>query len=211
MIKHHECIQILRDQSTNWINTRNEQEIKSFLKPSSQYLYFIVWSKDRDIYSWGTTSGRSNRLRKSSLLNSKLTGKYDRRLDYLMLKKTIGLDEIFIFDTIDDPRILESVIKKKNGTKYCYKGIRGNNRDEISRSIYNEFKKTKHYLNSSEKDKSRFDEYFEEVFLGRMRHPANPKRTFFFGDSLEPKFLRTIGKSYLEESIENLLDVKFYN
>ena len=32
-------------------------------------------------------SGSSDRIRNSSILNKKLTGKYDRRVDYLMLKK----------------------------------------------------------------------------------------------------------------------------
>ena len=58
-------------------------------------------------------------------------------------------------------------------------------------------------------DKTLFDEYFNDVFLGKLKHPKNPKRTFFYGDSLEPKFLRTINKEYLELVIEKVLDVKF--
>jgi len=51
-------------------------------------------------------------------------------------------------------------------------------------------------------------------FLGypkvTLSYPKNPKRTFYYGDSLEPKFLRTIGKEYLEPSVEKILDVNFY-
>ena len=50
-----------------------------------------------------------------------------------------------------------------------------------------------------------------DVFFKKLRHPINPKRTFYYGDSLEPKFLHTIGKPYLEDSIERMLDVCFYN
>ena len=51
--------------------------------------------------------------------------------------------------------------------------------------------------------------YFNDVFLGNLKHPKNPKRTFFYGDSLEPKFLRTVNKEYLEPVVEKVLDVKF--
>ena len=44
-----------------------------------------------------------------------------------------------------------------------------------------------------------------------MKHPENPKRTFYYGDCLEPKFMVTINKKYLEPVIESVLDVKFYN
>jgi hypothetical protein len=48
------------------------------------------------------------------------------------------------------------------------------------------------------------------VFLGKLKHPKNPKRTFYYGDCLEPKFFRTINKEYLEPVIEKVLDVDFY-
>ena len=48
------------------------------------------------------------------------------------------------------------------------------------------------------------------MFLGKLKHPENPKRTFYYGDCLEPKLLRTINKEYLEPVIEKVLDVIFY-
>ena len=59
-------------------------------------------------------------------------------------------------------------------------------------------------------DTNYFDEFFNDVFLAKLKHPKNQKRTFYYGDSLEPKFLRTIGKEYLEPSVEKILDVNFY-
>jgi len=55
-----------------------------------------------------------------------------------------------------------------------------------------------------------FDEFFNDVFLAKLKHPMYTKRKFYYGDSLEPKFLRTIGKEYLEPSVEKILDVNFY-
>ena len=42
-------------------------------------------------------SPNNNRIRLSSIFNNKLTGKYDRRVDYLMLKKIFGLEKVIIF------------------------------------------------------------------------------------------------------------------
>ena len=70
-----------------------EEEMKKVINKNQKYIYFIHWSH-QDIYSWGTMSGSSNRLRKSSIMNKKLTGKYDRRVDYLMLLKIYGFEKI---------------------------------------------------------------------------------------------------------------------
>ena len=72
------------------------------------------------------------------------------------------------------------------------------------------FKKTDWFKKFDNSLKTLFDEFFHEVFLGKIKHPINPKRTFYYGDCLEPKFLRTIEKEYLEDSVEKILDVHFY-
>ena len=74
------------------------EDWKSFKKSNGQYVYFIIWNENSEIFSWGTTSGKSDRIRKSSILNDKLTGKYDRRVDYLMLKIIHGNPKIYIFE-----------------------------------------------------------------------------------------------------------------
>ena len=153
-------------------------------------------------------SGTSNRIRKSSIFNQKLTGKYDRRVDYLMLKKIYELEKVYLFE-FKEPLIKEKELKGLFNQKHCYFGLEGKDRDEISKNIYQTFKQTDWYVNHEMNDKTLFDEYFFDVFLGKLKHPENPKRTFFYGDSLEPKFLRTINKEYLEPVIEKILDVKF--
>ena len=47
------------------------------------YLYHFGASKNLDIIAWGTSTNSSDRIRKASIFDPKLTGKYDRRLDYL--------------------------------------------------------------------------------------------------------------------------------
>ena len=107
--------------------------------------------------------------------------------------------------------ILENHLKQKFNQRHCHKGFEGNNRDEISISIYSRFKGNDYYKEQSDSDKILFDDFFHKIFLGKLRHPNNPKRTFYWGDCLEPKFLRTIGKQKFEPVIERLLDVHFYN
>lgn len=185
----------------------SELEMKKSIEKQCKYVYLIIWSTD-NIYSWGTMSGTSNRIRKSSILNNKLTGKYDRRVDYLMLKKIYGLEKVYLFE-YKEPLNKEKQLKDLHNQKHCYFGLEGRDRVEISKNIYQDFKQTNWYVNLDLNDKTLFDEYFNDVFLGKLKHPKNPNRTFFYGDSLEPKFLRTINKEYLEPVIEKVLDVKF--
>ncbi|MFC2109339.1 hypothetical protein ACFLSU_02095 [Bacteroidota bacterium] len=152
----------------------------------------------------------SDRVRKSSIFNSKLTGKYDRRVDYLMLKKIYGLPKVYLFEVSDKATKYENYIKDVFCQKHCWHGFLGINREEISREILDEFIGTNHYSKLENSDKVLFNEYLEKVFFTKRKHPINPKRTFCWGDSLEPKFLKTIKMSYLEPVIERVLDVHFY-
>ena len=199
----------LINNTSCYIKTSSEDEFKKFKQKGKHYLYLIIWDFRDGVFSWGTMSGNSDRIRKSSILNKKLTGKYDRRVDYLMLKKITGLEYIYLFETKEKSTIIESEIKHLLGVKSCFYGLEGGNRDEISRNLYNRFKLTDHFLNQSKTDKKNFDVYFNDVFLGKKKHPDNPKRTFYYGDSLEPGFLRKINCDYMEVSIEKMLDVIF--
>lgn len=203
-----ESIEYLKSNCLSFFTCNNENEFKE-KHDNSPSLYFIKWKGD-NVFNWGTS--KSNRIRKSSIFNRKLTGKYDRRVDYLMLKKIYGLDKVFIFKfkNDQDSRYHESVIKQKKNQKHCFSGIQGSNRDEISRTIYSMFKKTNWFDKFDEDLKNLFDEFFNDVFLGKLKHPTNPRRTFYYGDCLEPKFLRTIEKKYLEDPVEQILDVHFY-
>lgn len=205
----YKIISVLKKETSCFVEITCEKELKTFRKSGTQFLYLIIWNFNDDIFSWGTMSGSSDRIRKSSILNKKLTGKYDRRVDYLMLKKIMGIEKIYLFKTEEKSTIIESEIKNLLNVKSCFYGLKGTNRDEISQNLYSKFKLTDHFINQSETDKKNFDLFFHEIFLGKKRHPENPKRTFFYGDCLEPGFLKKINYGYLESSIENMLDVVF--
>jgi hypothetical protein len=209
-MKLTEIYSYLSENSIKELTTSNEPDLKNFLESESKYLYLIIWSEESEVFSWGTMSKISDRIRKSSLLSKKLTGKYDRRVDYLMLKKLYPTFSLKVYET-EKSLILENHLKQEFNQRHCHKGIKGNNRDEISMSIYSRFKGNDYYKRQSDSDKILFDEFFHKIFLGKLRHPNNPKRTFYWGDCLEPKFLRTIGKQKFEPVIERVLDVHFYN
>ena len=126
-----ELLKFIKDNSKGFEKCSNEQDTKTFVDKSKKYLYLIIWSEDDNIYSWGTMSGKSSRIRKSSIYNSKLTGKYDRRVDYLMLKILYGSPTVYLFETEEEPTKIENEIKNINGTKFCYYGLKGQDRVEI--------------------------------------------------------------------------------
>jgi hypothetical protein len=185
------------------------EEWKSFKKASGQYVYFIIWNESAEIFSWGTTSGISDRIRKSSLLNVKLTGKYDRRVDYLMLKIIYGSPKIIVFEMPQKATEYEMFLKHHFCQLHCWNGLAGKDRNEISKGIIQEFKKTNHFTSLFALDQKEFENYLNHVFFAKRVHPKNPKRTFYWGDSLEPNFLPVIGCSHYENTIEKVLKVKF--
>ena len=207
---YSDTIEYLKNSSLSFFDCKSEEEFKQ--KYNGNYsIYLIKWKKE-NVFTWGTMSPKSNRIRKSSIFNKKLTGKYDRRVDYLMLNKIYGVEKVFIFQFGCNEESLkhEGIIKYSMNQKFCYSGIDGNDRDEISTNIYNKFKKTNWFSKYDDKTKKLFEEFFYDVFLGKLKHPNNPKRTFYYGDCLEPKFLKTIEKNFLEPVVENVLDVRFY-
>lgn len=187
----------------------NNEDWRSFKKSESQYVYFIIWDENHEIFSWGTTSGKSDRLRKSSLLNSKLTGKYDRRVDYLMLKIIYGNPKIFIFEMPQTATIFETFLKNHFGQLHCWIGLNGKDRNDISKGIIQEFQNTNHFKNLLITDKIEFENFLNNVYFAKRVHPKNPKRTFYWGDSLEPNFLPVINCGHYEQTIEKVLNVKF--
>lgn len=210
-MKYYESLEYLKLNSVSYFECKTENEFKEKYEKSNS-VYLIKWNKE-EVFNWGTMSPNSNRVRKSSVLNNFLTGKYDRRVDYLMFHKIYGLEtvNIFKFNSKDDSRFHEEKIRLSKNQRHCFSGIEGKNRDEISKNIYLMFKQTKWYNKLDSKLKIQFDEFFYDVFLGNLKHPRR-NVSFKHGDVLEPRFLRTIGKEYLEPVIEQVLDVKYrYN
>ena len=89
-MKLSEIYSYLSENSIKELNTSNERDLKNFLESQSKYRYLIIWSEESEVFSWGTMSKGSDRIRKSSLLNKKLTGKYDRTCRLFDVKETLS-------------------------------------------------------------------------------------------------------------------------
>jgi hypothetical protein len=202
------CCEFLGIKSDRNREIKAISEWKTFRAESKTKRWVYLYSFDEHIAAWGTTSQGSDRVRKSSLFDCKLTGKYDRRVDYLMLKEIYGTPRFWIFES-QSAAELEGRLRQRFEQKHCYVGFKESSREEISKFIYGEFKNTPHFRSLTRDDAAYFDRYMLEVFFRHPRHPKNPKRTFFWGDSLETKFLRAIGRQELEPAIERALKVRF--
>lgn len=175
------------------------------------YLYGFGLNIGKDIVAFGTSTNSSDRVRKASIFNSKLTGKYDRRIDYLMLKQIYGMPRIIVFEAKGLAVDIENELKQSFGQNHCYRGLQGADRKEIASNIVLSFQSTSHYQNLPQSDKVAFEKFLTEIYFAFRKHPLNPKRTFFWGDCLEPGFLKTIDAADLEPVVERVLKVRFYD
>jgi len=181
---------------------------RRFKAESERREWIYLWRFSEGIYAWGTCSNANDRVRKSSLLDSKLTGKYDRRVDYQMLKLIHGDPRLWAFEANGATEI-ERRLRTSFGQSHCYRGLPGSDREEISRGIVERFRRTPHYDRLGPATRAGFERYLSEVFFARRRHPTKPKRRFYWGDSLEPGFLRLIGLGEFEAPVEEALRVRF--
>ena len=196
-----------------YLPIQSEGDWKTFQKTSTNkqwvYLYHFGASQNLEIIAWGTSANSSDRIRKASMFNPKLTGKYDRRVDYLMLKEIYGMPEVFIFETKGEATVAEAAVKTHFSQSHCYRGLPGTDRKQIAQGIVADFKKTPYFQSLTASDQSEFKRFLQDVYFAFRKHPTNPKRTFYWGDCLEPGFLRTIGVPELEPVVERTLRVLF--
>ncbi len=126
-----------------------------------------------------------------------------------MLKEIYGMPDIFVFEARNKATDIETDLKNKFGQRHCFRGLLGADRNEMSQNIVEKFMTTSHFVSLSETEKTEFKRFLVSIYFAKRHHPKNPKRTFFWGDCLEPGFLRTIGVPELEPVIERVLRVKF--
>ena len=195
------------EAESDWSNFKKSSEFK-------QWVYLYAWGEPVDVIAWGTCSNTSDRIRKASIFNSKLTGKYDRRGDYLMLKRIYGMPKVWVYEVEGDAKVLEASLKDEFNNQSstfqenCFRGISGN-RDQITRIIFKNLKETSFWTNLAVEDTKVFNEFINEIYLAKIRHPDNTRRTFFYGDCLEPGFLNKIDKAYMIPVVERVLSVSF--
>jgi hypothetical protein len=203
----HTCRRIEVREWSDWLRFKKESANRQWI-----YLYRFENGVLPIVEAWGTSAKTNDRLRKAGLFHRKLAGKYDRRVDLLMLREIYGMPKVWVFEASNDTkaREIEGEFCRKCNQKHCYSGFSGTAREEISREIIAEFEETRHWRELCEPDRIGFKRYLSEVFFRRRTHPRNPNRMFNFGDSLEPGFLRELGFRDLEPAIERALRVEFY-
>lgn len=192
------CIQV--HEWEDWLAFRSSSKHQS-------WVYFVRFGEA--IFAWGTASGKGERLRATSLFHEKLSGKYDRRVDYLMLKILHDEPDVWAFE-MEDAKRVEELLRARVGHRYCFGGIPATDRREISKLIFRDLQKTAHWQGQSSETKRLFLRYLDEVYFANLSHPEDENRHFHFGDSLEPGFIeRALGKSELIPAIEVVLRVRF--
>ncbi len=93
----------------------------------------------------GTASGDGERLVKSGLLQAKVVGKYDRRVEYLMLRKMRGPPRVTVFEYEIPASVPEQARRRclyghlRRGSA-CLRGFRAEDRDGIEREVLDDFR-----------------------------------------------------------------------
>jgi hypothetical protein len=95
MVRASEAIEILTDVTVRANEIQSFDQWKEFQAQSKneQWLYLYSWESP-GFFAWGTSSGKSDRIRKAGLFHRSMTGKYDRRIDYLIAKRLYGMPRI---------------------------------------------------------------------------------------------------------------------
>jgi len=105
---------------------------------------------------------------------------------------------------------LEAELRARVRNRYCFAGIQAQDRRGISKAILKTFMETSHWIRQSPEVQFLFVKFLDEIYFAGLSHPDDPKRTFHFGDSLEPGFIdRTLGRPELIPAIEAALRVQF--
>jgi len=192
---------------SDWLSFRADSD-------SRQWVYLYRFTPR--VFAWGTATGTGARLRNPCMFHDTLTGKYDRRVDYLMLRLIHAetgrrIPRAWVFNYLGRAADIERALMKHFGQSHCFRGFPAACcRRDISRSIHAAFRQTKHYgLQLKAEERRGFEEFMREVFFAEPARQNLKGVPFKFGDALEPKFLRDIGFEHLEGAVGAALDVKF--
>lgn len=208
---YSEALALLKDSSRDHARLRDAEDWRAFKKRNQAGQFLYLYRFGRTIFAWGTSTGTNDRVRKACMFDSTLTGKYDRRVDFLMLRLIHRDFEAWAFCTRGHARTVEATLRRRFEQSHCYRGFpNACCRFSISRSIHAAFRRTGHYRRLGERDRRGFEQFMREVFFARRPLRKKPNGvTFKYGDTLEPWFLREIGHPQLEPAIEAALKVRF--
>ena len=179
-------------------------------------VYLLSWQQN--LGAWGTSSFSTNRLRKSSVFGQPLSGKYDRRVDYLMANQIWGFPSVWVFPaaTKSAAEAAEKGVLHLLGRRtgcHCFFGNevgRLDNREEVSRRLWTAFQEHESWLSLRETSRIGFRRYMDAIyFCPNEQHVGG--RSFRYGDSLEPGYIRPRVTQEVLDGIENALEVQFPN
>ena len=195
----HEIIDFLQNSPDvlAHITITSADDLRAFPSQNNQhYLYLISWEEELEFGAWGTSSNPKRRLRNAMVFHDGLTGKYDRRVDYLIARRLWGYPIIRIFSIVNKDSALR--LEQEIGTHVVHP-----NRPEIEHCFYchteNDIPASRQLvsqrlLNLFEQDGfnrappdnvTAFMCYWNYIFL----RPDEQPNGFRNGDSLEPRYL----------------------
>jgi hypothetical protein len=190
---------------------RDRGEWKQFKnRKPGQWAYIYRFARGR--FAWGTSTGNGDRLARAGMLEHtpRLSGKYDRRVDYLMLRLIDErLPDVWVMETEGNARDAERAVMRHFKQSHCFRGFDDACcRLAISRAIYAEFRETKHYRGLKATERRGFDTFMGEGFFIRPPLKNGKGITFKYGDALEPRFFNTRFPG-LAPAVEAALRVEF--
>lgn len=205
-----DAFEFLMARKISFAEVRSWDDWLAYRKRAGSDQFVYLYRFDAEVFAWGTATGAGRRLRGGSMFHTKLSTKYDRRVDYLMLRILCAQPDAWVFAVTPSATAVEGELKALFGQLHCYQALEGDDRLEISSSIYRRFRETPHFTSLADKTKDDFDRYMREVFL-KVPALTGPRSgaSFSFGDTLEPGFLRDVGYGDLEPAIEAALKVTF--
>ena len=212
MSEYSETFQFLKSKSMRHADVVSWNDCKAFFSTPQvkEWIYLIKFSET--IFSWGTASGDGDRLKKTGLLQEKLVGKYDRKVDYLMLRAVHGVPLITIFEVpnavaVEQERRAFYYGRTSKGS--CMRGFKEYERDKIAREVYGLFKTTAIFVALNENERNLLEDFVNNYWLAKLKHPRR-KASFYYGDCLEPNFLdRELGRHDFIPLLEKIFSVKF--
>ena len=200
----------MKATSRDHARLRDAEDWRTFKKRHRAGQFLYLYRFGRTIFAWGTSTGTNDRVRKACMFDSTLTGKYDRRVDFLMLRLIHRDFEAWAFSTRGRARTVEATLRRRFEQAHCYRGFpNACCRFNISRTIHAAFRRSGHYRRLSERDRRGFEQFMREVFFARPPLKNARHVTFKYGDTLEPKFLRGLGLRQFERAVTAALGVQF--
>lgn len=194
------------------VRVTSPEDWRAFKRESRkrEWVYLYRFSSTR--FAWGTSTRTNDRLRAAGMLESVpvVRGKYDRRVDFLMLRLIHGrMPDVWVAEAKRSARAVERAMMEHFHQSHCYRGLaRDCCRRSMAEGLLDEFRRTSHWKSLSGRTRRLFSEYMKTVFFRRPPLRNSKGVAFRFGDTLEPGFVRR-RFPHLADAIAEALRISF--